>query len=131
MSDEKALEISLSGKAVGVTISNALDLISTSPMVTQAFVKALAQVLTRVVTGTVSGVIVEFDAAVKATQIELYRHEVRVRIGKLQITTEEYARAVRNAELTTNYPERMKEKLVQALYESFERDMANCEFTQR
>lgn len=130
MSASNPLQISLGNKAVSVTMSNALDLISDSPMVTQAFVKALAQVLTRVVTGTVSGVIVEFDAALKATQIELYRHEVRVRIGKLQITTEEYARAVRNAELTP-YPEQMREKLMQALYEGFERDIANCAFIQR
>lgn len=127
MSDSK--KIILVKKSASLANNNALELISNSPMVKEAFVRALAETLTKVAGRAVSGVVVEFDAAVKATQVELSRHEIRVRIGRLQITTEEYARAVRNAEIA-EYPEAMKQQLVEALYKSLKRDLENCKLIQ-
>jgi len=111
-------------KMIPVTINDALDLIIKSPMVTQAFLKAVTTIITRVTGGAVASVVIEIGAISKEIEIQTHRQRVTVRISKLEVVTEECARAVARAEVS-NYPPDMKQELIDRLYGLFYEEMAS------
>jgi len=111
-------------KTIPVVINDALGLIAKSPMVTQVFLQAVATVITRVIGGVVTSVVVEIGAISKEIEIQTHRQQITIRISKLEVVTEECAKAVRKAEMS-NFPEEMRQELIGKLYDLFYEEMAN------
>jgi len=111
------------GGSISLTISDPLDLIVRSPMVTQIFAKAVAKYVTTLVTETITEVVVSVDAAINRMDYELYRHKVVLNISKLGAATELCAKAVADAEANPNIPADMKQEYVDRLYGLFYSEM--------
>lgn len=108
---------------ISVIVSDALGLILKSPGVTQAFLKAVTAVVVRYVGGIVTSVVIEIGAIHKQIQIETYRQQVTIRISKLEVATEECAKALARAE-AANWPQDMKQEFADRLYGLFYEEMA-------
>lgn len=124
MTQRTDLSISNSGNRVPVAITDTLNVILNSPDVTQVFLKAVATVVTRYAGGIISSVVVEIGAIQKTIEIEQHKQKVTIRISKLEIVTEECAKAVVRAE-QSNYPPGFKQELIDRLYGMFYEEMAN------
>lgn len=124
MSQRTDLSVSVGNRQVPVTITDTINAILKSPDVTQAFLRAVATVITRYVGGVVASVVIEIGAIQKSIEIEQHRQKVTIRISKLEVVTEECARAVVRAE-ASNYPPEMKQELIDRLYGLFYEEMAN------
>lgn len=124
MTQSTGLSISNNGKQVPVAITDTLNVILNSPDVTQAFLKAVATVVTRYAGGIVSSVVIEIGAIQKTIEIEQHKQKVTIRISKLEVVTDECAKAVMRAE-QSNYPPAFKQELIDRLYGMFYEEMAN------
>ncbi len=109
---------------IPVVIKDTMNVILNSPDVTQAFLKAVTAVIVRYGGSIVSSVVVEIGAIQKTIEFEQHRQKVIIRISKLEIVTEECAKAVIRAE-QSDYPPAMKQELVDHLYGMFYEELAN------
>lgn len=124
MPQRSDLSVSVGNNQVPVAITDTINAILKSPDVTQAFLKAVATVITRCVGGVVSSIVIEIGAIQKSIEIEQHRQKVTIRISKLEVVTEECARALIRAE-QSNWPEEFKEELIERLYGLFYEEMAD------
>lgn len=121
-----ALEVSPdNGGTVSVTISDAYDLVTKFPMVTQIFARAVANVATRLVSGVVQEVVVTIGATKSQINFELHKQRVQLNVDKLAITTDIIAEAVKKVEASSGLPEPMREEWKNQLYNMFYSEMEN------
>lgn len=124
MSQKTGLQIyDSNNRELSVTINDALDLILKSPLITQAFLRALSKVAVNIVGGAISEIIVNIDELKERTSVEIHHNRVVATIAKLEVTTKLCANKVAEVE-ATDYPPRFKEELVNRLYGLFEAEMA-------
>jgi len=124
MPQRNDLSVSVGNNQVPVAITDTLNAILKSPDVTQAFLKAVATVVTKYVGGFVSAIVIEIGSIQKSIEFEQHRQKVTIRISKLEIVTEECAKAVMRAE-QSHYPDIFKQELIERLYGMFYEEMAN------
>lgn len=124
MSERTDLSISDNGRQVPVSITDTLNAILKSPDVTQAFLKAVATIVTKYAGGIVSSVIIEIGAIQKTIEIEQHRQRVTIRITKLEVVAEECAKALYRAE-QSNYPPSVKDELKERLHGLLLEEMSN------
>jgi hypothetical protein len=110
-------------RALSVTINDTLDLILNSPLITQAFLRALSKVVVTIVGGTISEIVVNIDELAKRTSLELHSNKLVATFAKLDVTTRLCAKAVADAEMA-NYPPKFKEELVNRLTGLFYAEMS-------
>jgi hypothetical protein len=124
MSQKTGLQIyDSNNRELSVTINDALDLILKSPLITQAFLRALSKVAVTIVGGTISEIIVNIDELKNRTGVEIHHNRVVATIAKLEVTTKLCVKAVADAE-ASNYPPKFKDELVNRLTGLFEVEMA-------
>lgn len=124
MSQKTGLQIyDGNNRQLSVTINDTLDLILNSPLITQAFLRALSKVVVTIVGGTISEIVVNIDELAKRTSLEIHSNKLVATFAKLDVTARLCAKAVADAEMT-NYPPKFKEELVNRLTGFFYAEMS-------
>jgi hypothetical protein len=111
-----------SGKEILVSMSDVADVVMKSPLLTEAFLRALVNVVPRAIGTAVLEIVVTISDT--ANQIELERHvqHVHLNAAKLRATTDILSSAVASAQ-RSDYPAPMRDELVERLYELFYSEM--------
>lgn len=124
MSQKTGLQIyDGNNRQLSVTINDTLDLILNSPLITQAFLRALSKVAVNIVGGTISEIVVNISELANRTSVEIHQNRVVATIAKLEVTTKLCVEAVARAE-TSDYPPKFRDELINRLNGLFDAEMA-------
>lgn len=110
------------GKEITVSVRDISEALVRSPLLTEAFVKAIVNVVPKAVAGAVREIVVTIGDTANEIEFQLHVQRVALNAAKLRATTDIFATAVASAD-RAEYPESMRDELKERLYEVFYAEM--------